>query len=304
MPDLADYARHSAFTDPGPHAAVLAAVDAHPGALHTAACGAVVHYRAFADRLAPGQDTDIDLRWLADLLDQSQRRSPGPLSASREPEQQVAGCCRDHTLVALGVLREHGVPARSRVGFSGYFRPGFHHDHVVGEYWDGSRWVRFDPELDMAQNWFGFDSHDLATGFGAPFETAAEVWLAHRTDGYDVSTYGVDPSLPELCGPEFVRGYVVTELAHRQRDEVLLWDVWGDTLPGTPTPADELDRLADEIAALLVAADAGSADAEAELEVRYTADPRLHPGATVVTLSPTGRVGDTDLVGRVTRWRA
>ena len=304
MPDLAAYASHSPFTDPGRHAALLAAVDPDPAALHRAACSTVVHYRAGAEQLAPGQDADIDLRWLSDILGEAQERAAGPLDAARPAAQQIAGCCRDHTLVAIGVLREHGVPARSRVGFAGYFRPGFHHDHVVAERWDGSRWVRFDAELNMAENWFGFDSHDMATGLGAPFETAAEVWLAHRRDGLDVSTYGVDPSLPELCGPEFVRGYVVTELAHRQRDELLLWDVWGDTLPGTPTPGDELDRLADEVAELLVAADCGSSDAEASLEERYASDPRLHPGGGVVTLSPTGRVGDADLVAKVNRWRS
>ncbi|WP_456846752.1 transglutaminase-like domain-containing protein [Cellulomonas sp. P5_C6] len=303
MPELADYATHSRYSDPGPHGALLAAVAPDPGALHQAACSTVIHYRAGVEQLSPGQDADIDLRWLSAVLEEAQQRSAGPLSAPREPGRQIAGCCRDHTLFAVAVLREHGIPARSRVGFSGYFRPGFHHDHVVGEYWDGSRWVRFDPELNMAENWFGFDSHDMATGLGAPFETAAEVWLAHRRDGLDVSMYGVDPSMPELCGPEFVRGYVVTELAHRQRDELLLWDVWGDTLPGTPTPADELDRLADEVAALLVAADAGDDAAEAELAQRYAGDPRLQPGAAVVTLSPTGRVGDADLVAKVNRWR-
>ncbi|WP_315096330.1 transglutaminase-like domain-containing protein [uncultured Cellulomonas sp.] len=304
MSELADYATHSRFSYPGPHAPLLAAVATDPGSLHDAACSVVIHYRGGADQLVPGQDADIDLRWLADLLQESQRRSAVPLAASREPAQQLAGCCRDHTLVAVGVLREHGIPARSRVGFSGYFRPGFHHDHVVGEYWDGSRWVRFDPELDMAENWFGFDSHDMATGLGAPFETAAEVWLAHRRDGLDASSYGVDPSLPFLCGREFVRGYVVMELAHRQRDELLLWDVWGDTVPETPTPADELDRLADEVAELLVAADAGDAAAQAALERLYANEPRLRPGARVTTLSPTGRVGDADLEARVNRWRS
>jgi hypothetical protein len=304
MPDLAAYATHSPFSDPGRHAALLAGVGTDPSSLHAAACGTVIHYRAGAQELSPGQDADIDLRWLADILGQAQDRSPGSLDAPRPPAQQIAGCCRDHTLVAIGVLREHGVPARSRVGFAGYFEPGFHHDHVVAERWDGSRWVRFDPELNAADDWFSFDAHDMPTGLGAPFETAAEVWRAHRLDGLDVSHYGVDRSLPDLCGPEFVRGYVVTELAHRQREELLLWDVWGDTLPETATPADELDRLADEIAALLVAADAGSAAAEAELEARYASDPRLHPGGGVVTLSPTGRVGDADLVARVNRWRS
>ncbi len=253
-----------------------------------------------ASALFEGQDADIDLRWLSEILRVTQERSPGALDVPREVKDQVAGCCRDHTLLAVSILRQHGVPARSRVGFSAYFRPGFHHDHVVGERWDGARWVRFDPELADAD--WPFDTHDLVTGFGSPFETAAEVWLAYRAGLTDVSSYGVDPSLPDFCGPEFVRGYVVVELAHRQRDELLLWDVWGDTLPWTETPSSDLDALADEVAALLVAADAGDAGAERELAERYASDPRLRPH-DVVTLSPVGRVGDTDLAARVTRWR-
>ncbi|WP_426594531.1 transglutaminase-like domain-containing protein [Cellulomonas sp. McL0617] len=299
MPNLDAYAMHSPFSDPGPYAGLLDALATDTGSIQQAACNAVIHYRGAADALYAGQDADIDLRWLSEILRVTQERSPAPLTQPRAPHEQVAGCCRDHTLFAVAVLRQHGIPARSRVGFAAYFRPGFHHDHVVAERWDGTRWVRFDPEL--ADTDWPFDTHDLDTGLGAPFETAAEVWLAHRS-GVDVSSYGVDPSLPFLTGPGFVRGYVVGELAHRQRDELLLWDVWGDTLPDNPRPAEELDALADEVATLLVAADAGDQAAERELEDRYATDPRLH-ASDVVTLSPVGRVGDTDLSARVTRWR-
>ena len=305
MPELADYAAHSRYSDPGPHAPLLAAVPTDPGSLHQAACSVVIHYRGAADQLVPGQDADIDLRWLSDLLDESQRRSAGPLTSAREPAQQLAGCCRDHTLVAIAVLREHGIPARSRVGFSGYFRPGFHHDHVVGEYWDGSRWVRFDPELDMAENWFGFDSHDMATGLGAPFETAAEVWQAHRRDGLDVSSLRRRPlaAVPVRAG---VRARATSSPSSRT---VSATSCCSGTCGGTPCPRrrrppSELDRLADEVAELLVAADAGDASAEVKLAERYATDPRLQPGSSVVTLSPTGRVGDADLEARVNRWRA
>ncbi|WP_034622878.1 transglutaminase-like domain-containing protein [Cellulomonas sp. URHE0023] len=299
MPSLEDYASQSPFSDPGPHAGLLAGLPTDTASVQQAACNAIIHYRGGAEWLFDGQAEDIDLRWLSDILRVTQERSTSPLTQSRPAHQQVAGCCRDHTLFAISVLRQHGIPARSRVGFSAYFRPGFHHDHVVAERWDGGRWVRFDPELSDPD--WPFDTHDLATGVGAPFETAAEVWLAHRS-GADVSTYGVDPSLPHLCGSSFVREYVVVELAHRQRDELLLWDMWGDTLPDTPRSAAELDALADGIAALLVAADAGDETAEKELEERYTSDPRLRP-ERVVTTSPSGRVGDTDLDARVTRWR-
>jgi hypothetical protein len=322
MPDIAAYAQQSPYSDPGRHAALLAEVDPTPAALHHAACATIVHYRGQASELADGQDADIDLRWLADVLDVATKRVPGSLLADRPVPDRVAGCCRDVTLLAVGALRQHGIPARSRVGFAGYFEGGFHHDHVVAERWDGTRWVRFDTMLDPAngprpdprpgrpphlQAW-GFDVHDMPTGPGAPFQTAAEVWQQLRAGTADPAVYGVDASLPDLCGAEFVRGYVVEELAHRQREELLLWDVWGDTLPPglqpTPRPDDEYDALADEVADLLVRADAGDVDAEAELDARYATDDRLHPRGAVVTLSPTGRVGDTDLVGRSTRWRS
>ncbi|MFE5292081.1 transglutaminase domain-containing protein [Isoptericola sp. NPDC056618] len=324
-PTLAEYARHSAYSDPGAHAPLLRAVAPDAAAVSAAACATIVHYRAGSPALADAQRADIDQRWLATILDTAVARRPGPLAAPRDLPQQVAGCCRDHTLFSLGVLREHGVPARSRIGFAGYFEPPFFHDHVVVEHWDAGgtgedgRWVRWDPELSDDGSW-GFDPRDLPTGPASPFPTAAEVWRAIRAGEADPASYGVAPELPELGGQDFVRGYVLLELAHRMRDEVLLWDVWGgtpDDVPGvaelwaqevpdsggerSPEPSsDELDALADDVAALLVAADAGDAAAEAALAERYAG--RWAARGRVTTLSPTGRVGITDLRARTTRW--
>ncbi|MFE5308591.1 hypothetical protein [Isoptericola sp. NPDC056605] len=326
-PTLADYARHSAFSDPGPHADLLRAVGPDPASAGAAACATIVHYRAGNPELTDEQSADIDRRWLSSILDGAVARQAGPLAAPRDHARQVAGCCRDHTLFALGVLRQHGVPARSRIGFAGYFEPPFFHDHVVVEHWaegedDGAgRWVRWDPELTPDGPW-DFDVRDMPTGPASPFPTAAEVWQAIRAGEVDPASYGVAPGIPELGGRDFVRGYVLLELAHRMRDEVLLWDVWGatpDDVPGVtelwahearadgaepssePT-SDELDALADEVAALLVAADAGDTSAEAALADRYAG--RWAARGRVTTLSPTGRVGITDLASRTTRWAA
>jgi len=74
--------------------------------------------------------------------------------------------------------------------------------------------------------------------------------------------------------------------------------------PAAPRSADgDVERLADEIATLLVAADAGDAGAEAELDRRYASDPRLNLSSGVVTLSPDGGVGDVDLSARSVAWR-
>ncbi|GIG38623.1 transglutaminase-like domain-containing protein [Cellulomonas phragmiteti] len=299
------WVRHSPYSDPGRHADVLAALGTGAAQIHAAATGLIAHYRAEAGTIDAGRLPDVDLRWLEAILDAGLALAPGPL-AGRPPAARVAGCCRDHTLLAVGVLREHGIPARSRVGFARYFAPGFAHDHVVVERWEGGRWVRADPELDAA---FGaappagdpFDPSDLPTGLDSPFPTAAELWLAHRRDGLDLRRYGVSPQLPELSGREFVRDYVVLELAHRRSEELLLWDVWGARLEGDPG---EVDALADDVADLLVRADAGDTAAEAELARRYAEDARLHPGPRVRTLSPLGRDGWTDLMTRETTWDA
>jgi hypothetical protein len=105
-----------------------------------------------------------------------------------------------------------------------------------------------------------------------------------------VSRYGVGVD-ESLRGAWYVRNYVLQELAHRQRDELLLWDTWGamrDDLGGDL-------GLIDEVAALLLAADDGDERAEAELTARYAVDPRLHPAGRVRCLSPTGRPTSIDL---------
>lgn len=296
--DLDDYARHSPYTDPGPHAAALRAVETDPESLHRAVTRTVVHYRS-GPAVTERQRADVDLRWVSSILDAAASRAPGPLDAERPDACRVGGCCRDHSLLAVAVLREHGVPARVRAGFAGYFHPTWHHDHVVAERWDGTRWVRFDPELGADD--FPFDVHDLPRGTGAPFETAAEVWLAHRDDGRDLAAFGVDPAVPHLAGPAFVQGYVLLDLAARTGTELLLWDVWGAMVPPGVEPDAATAALTDTVARLTVAADAGGAGgaaADAELARLWAADGRLRPGDVVESFSPSAPPARVDLRSR------
>ncbi|WP_309135397.1 transglutaminase domain-containing protein [Cellulomonas sp.] len=301
--DPAWWAQHSPYSDPGEHADLLAGLCTRPQDVHAAATGLIAHYRADAETLDPARLPTIDLRWLDRILTAGLEASPAPLPG-RPHADRIAGCCRDHTLFAVGLLREHAVPARSRIGFARYFEPGFGVDHVVVERWDGQRWVRSDPELGAE---FGaapaagepFDPFDMPTGLDSPFPTAAELWAAHRRDGLDLADYGV-LGVPELRGRDLVRHYVFLEVAHRRRDEVLLWDLWDTALDATPR--EEVDRLADEVADLLLRADAGEPGAEDALARRYAEDPRLRPGTRVRTLSPLGRQGWTDLEARTTTW--
>ena len=315
-PTLFDYSDHSPYSNPGNHTGYFTELSTDPEALHQFVCTAVVHYRAGSPTLTEAQRTDPDRRWLTSILDAAELRAP--LDGPRTQAQQVAGCCRDHTLLSLGVLRTHDVPARSRIGFATYFTPGWNADHVVGERWDGKRWLRFDPELDQQD--FDFDVHDMPTGPDSPFVTAAEAWLAIRAGTVDPATFGVTTEVSYLHGKDFVRSYVLYEVAHRHRDELLLWDFWGPQLgtssvreavdgqaaawvqeaglPGADMSDAEFDAVADELAYLLVAADSGDGEAADQLAELYRGDSRLRPGERVLTLSPTGHSGITDLADR------
>lgn len=297
MPSLPDYTRQSAYSDPGEHAELLAALAVNapdqagpPDVADLAAMArnVLVHYRASGIPFPPERLTEIDSRWVERLLAVDRSRFDTPLDAPRPEADRVAGCCRDFTLLTVSALRAHGVPARSRVGFAAYFVPGWHHDHVITEYWDGERWVCADTQLDPAWSW-PFDPLDMPFGEGV-FAPASRVWTAYRGGDIDVDQYGVDVGLP-IRGNWFVRNYVLMELAHRQRDELLLWDTWG-------VMSDRLDgdlALIDDVAALLIAADGGDDSAEQQLAERYADDPRLHPGDRVLCLSPTGAIQDVDL---------
>lgn len=287
------YAKQSPYSDPGQYGYLLDQLPSDLRELTAVVRNLVVHYRDPAVRLNLDRMAEIDLRWVDQRLVTDQLRFGTPLAAPRPYQDRVAGCCRDFTLHTVTVLRHRGIPARSRVGFAGYFSPDWHFDHVVAEYWNGDRWVRVDAQLDPAGDW-PFDTHDV----GSAFDTAAQVWTAYRRGELDAERYGVAPELP-LKGHRFVRDEVVIELAHRQRDELLLWDLWGfmvSDLDGERDP--ELDGLVDEIAALLLSADAGDDAAEAELASRYASDPRLHPGERVRCFSPTGNHSWVDLTRR------
>ncbi len=282
-PSVVDHGAHSRFSDPGPYAPLLDGVVPDLAVVGEVARNVVIHYRASGEDLPVETAGEIGSRWVSAILGHDQERHPEPLSVPRTPTTRVQGCCRDFALVSVAILRQHGVPARSRIGFAGYFVPGWHHDHVVPEVWDDGRWRRFEPEVAERSEAIP-DPLDLDTGEGAGFETAAEVWRAHRAGRIDVERYGVDESVPDVRGAWMVRNYVVQEVAHRFGDEMLLWDDWG--MCGGPGTQDDEVAYVDEVAALLVAADAGDLEAEQRLLDLYRRDDRLHPGMRVRSLSP------------------
>lgn len=289
MHAVVDHAQHSVFSSPGRFAEMFSALPTAPSDISKVARNLIVHYRASGLELPAQSRGNINARWLEDIIAIDQARHPHPLAAHREPTQRVQGCCRDHTLFCLGVLRSHGIPAGSRVGYAGYFIEGWHVDHVIVEAWIKNRWQRFDPELGgpMPELAEPMDIGICAAG-SSGFVTAAQAWCAYRQDNLGVSTYGVGPDVPELSGERFVFDEVIYDVAHRFGDELLLWDSWGRIgIPGEPVNSDDALWM-DNIADLLLAADDGDLKAEESLLTIYRSDDGVRPGPTVLQASPYG----------------
>lgn len=278
--------RHSAYSDPGSSRARWAVLGegATLPEITSVVRNLLYHYRADGIEVPLERRSDIDARWVRRILELDAARHPQPIDVPRERAERVAGCCRDYTLLTVSALRERGIPARSRVGFAGYFGSGFHYDHVVVEYRSEGRWLRADAQLEPS--WFAFDPCALPAQGLEGFATAAEVWQALRRGGADPRTFGVFPDSP-FGGTSFVFDYVIRDVAHRRGDELLLWDLWG-AMHGERAADGDAARWMDELAALVVASDAGDADAARILARRYAADERLHPGRRVTQASPYG----------------
>lgn len=297
-PAVVDHSSQSAYSDPRDWSTLFDDIDPTIETVSSMARNVVAHYRAQAADLPEFSRDDISLRWVDAILATDQRRNSAPLTVERAVSDRVQGCCRDHTLLAVGAMRHHGVPARSRVGFATYLSPTWNHDHVIVEAWLDERWRRFDAEIAEPLPRLA-DPTDIPPGPESAFLTAAHVWLAYRAGTVDVTRFGVAEGLG-IGGDWFVYGYVIAELAHRFGDELLLWDTWGAMSGDLAHAPPEHLALVDEVARLLVRADDGDLQAERELLARYRGDDRLRPGAHIRTFSPNGGVCEVDLAARTT----
>lgn len=308
-----DYARQSAVTDPGAMAGEIAGL---AGALgpggpgddlaetRRLVSGLVTHYRdpGFAGYGIPEERrAEIDTRYAAAMLARLRELDARPLGAERSMDRRLVGCCRDFTVLTLTLLRAAGVPARARVGFAGYFAPGWWIDHVVAEVWDAAedRWRLMDANLgtDWPDHWRRDDGDapfDVADVPRDAFLTGPAAWRACRAGERDPERFVVAPELeiPYLRGWSYLRHNLVHDLATLAKREMLLWDTWGILTddPSSPAELELLDR---------VAAATGVPDPTPEaIEALYAAEPALRVPPVVTSMNPlngderTVRVGE------------
>src|SRR5579875_1442498 len=225
----ADYAAQSPVSDPGRFAYLFDDLPSDPAGVSAVAQGLVYHY--FADEPEFGYSppkarmAEADTRYMEAMLGRLIEMDDRPLSEPRTYDKRLVGCCRDFSLIACSILRHHGVPARLRYGFAGYFAPGYWVDHVIVEVWEDGRWRRFDAQYSPERlTRLAFDLRDLPEDV---FHTGGRAWQLCRDEGADVTRFGLGPGFPEIQGWWVVRGRLQLDCASLNKQEYLVWDEWG-----------------------------------------------------------------------------
>ena len=240
------HASQSVFSDPGELASLYTDLPRDPARLARIVRDLLIH-RVEGELFGHTHPTDrlhhdAETRYIDDILRILVERNDAPLSRRREVGDRFVGTCRDFALLHCSFLRHFGIPARIRSGFADYFASnGFHHDHVVTEYWDEERgWLFADAQLAdprITANWNAdFDPMDVPRD---RFLVAGRAWRDIRDGGADPTTFGLHPPQEgPFWGERFVAGNIRLDLAALNKVETLLWDVWGEDegKPGEPLP--------------------------------------------------------------------
>ena len=198
--------------------------------------------------------------------------------AARAPRRVALSARPCHfTVLTVAALRAHGIAARARCGFGGYFGTGWYEDHWVCEYRDAAtgRWTLADAQIDDVQRkafGLGLDVLDLSRD---DFLVAGDAWLRCRAGLADPGQFGL--SQLDEAGYWWIAANLLRDVAALNNKEMLPWDMWGEMLRPNEEPDDAQIALFDQLAVLTTGPDAGFA----ELTARYRADPRLTVPATV-----------------------
>ncbi|MCA9884787.1 MAG: transglutaminase domain-containing protein [Anaerolineae bacterium] len=250
------YTEHSPYTDPGEYAPLFDAIPDDIASIARTTENLLYHY--FAGQYAygyvvPGERRpEIDTRYVSKMLARLMEMDDSPLTSPRDHANKVVGCCRDFSTMFCAIARHKGIPCRVRYGFGAYFGD-FYGDHVVGEYWDGERWVLVDAQMSPA---FVKNLNIQFNVLDVPrdqFIVGGDAWLMIREQGADPNKFCVTPDMEQPRGTQYVLSHVVQDIAGLNKAECLCWDEWGlsvDTTTEESVFAHAQLGLIDEVAEL------------------------------------------------------
>lgn len=239
---LCYYTKHTRFTDPGEYANHLAALPVEMDALHTALGGMLIHIwkvqKHHAD-LSAKRSGEIKIRHVRHMLGTLLALDDRPLSITRADSRRLIVDCRHFAALLCAILRQRGIPARSRWGFATYLETTHYQNHCLCEYWSAKegRWVLEDPDLRL---------HDVPPD---QFITAGRAWQMCREDQNNGALFGFGRH-PRGQGLAKVRGILVSDFAALNGFEMLSDDWWGMHLKNNKDVTKADTALLDRAAAL------------------------------------------------------
>lgn len=249
MDETQCWAAQTPMSDPGRHAAVIAALPAAVGALSAIIQGVLVHADWARDYGLDPAVLDASARRtlpVAERLEDVLRRDKRPFQEARPAARRSTGTCRDFALLLTAFLRCKGMPARVCCGFAAYFA-GEWEDHWVCEYRDAatSTWRLADAQIDpmlRERNRIGFDAADMPRGV---FLTAGEAWQACRRAGADPDAFGHG----SVTGLWFAKVNVVRDHLVLNGRETSPWDRWREAPEAQRIVREQELALLDDLAA-------------------------------------------------------
>lgn len=222
------YAGHSRFSTPGHYGEALDAMPSNPEDIARVVPGLVLYEHVaepfYGCPIPDERRAESHIRPVEAILGAILALDGRPLDELRPPEARLVGICRHYALLAVSLLRQHGVPARVRSGFARYFDPTSYEDHWVCEYWKASesRWALLDAQLDeVFQQRLGID-FDVLDVPREQFLTAGKAWRRCRAGELDPQTFGI--GFVKLHGLWFIATSLVRDVAALNKVEVLPWD--------------------------------------------------------------------------------
>lgn len=245
------YRQQSRYTDPRQYASYLSAFPHDYRFIVDCIQHLFLHYAdvdLFCMSLSQSKFSELNSRYLHKILANMIAYDAHAFVVPRKPENRVMGICRDSALLFCAILRHLNIPARLRAGYVTYFIPGLYLDSVLVEFYDPQKksWVLVDTRTSQQQiNHYHLNiDFDLMNVPPDKFISAANAWNLCRNHQEEPARFGSRQSR----GLKIIRNRLMQDLAFLNKEELLVWDIWG----GMFDPLNENDVLMHSLAELLL----------------------------------------------------
>ena len=254
---LTPYLSHGVMDTPEAHREMITNLPTEPAQLVKLVQNALIHQHmaewAYGIILDDERKKEPWLRTVGEKLAWLKAHGYRHIAEPHPIGEHMVGVCRDFSVLAVGLFRAAGIPARARCGFATYFEKDKYVDHWVLEWWNAEKqaWQLTDAQMDDAQRGrlrLDFDPMDVPRD---RFLTGPVSWIMARTGQADPTVFGIF----KWWGYGYLCGNLLLDANSLHNVPMQPWDEWDgykaiptDTLPQEDWAVlDELARLTGQV---------------------------------------------------------